>query len=71
MFGNTPADLPHCPKCRSIMSLWRVAPSPSVNYEAHTFDCANCGFRYTARIDTPVGIIRTLRVKRRLLTEVV
>jgi hypothetical protein len=71
MSGDTPIDPRNCPKCGSIMRLWRVAPSPSVNYEAHTFDCANCGFRYTARIDTPVGIIRTLRVKRRLLTEVV
>jgi hypothetical protein len=53
--SRTPSHLPRCPKCLSIMSLWRVAASPSVDYEAHTFDCANCSFRYTARIETPGG----------------
>jgi hypothetical protein len=48
----------HCPKCRAIMNLWKVAASPSAHYEAHTFACANCRFGYTARIDTPAGIMR-------------
>jgi hypothetical protein len=38
------------------MNLWRVAASPSIDYEAHTFDCAGCNFRYTARIETPLAI---------------
>ena len=53
---GTPANLGHCPNCRSNMSLRRVAASPSLDYEAHTFDCANCRFRYTARFETPIGI---------------
>jgi len=65
---GTPIDLRHCPKCRSIMNLLRIAASPSVDYEAHTFDCANCHFRYTARVETPLGI-RTLRLKQYSSTE--
>jgi hypothetical protein len=53
---GTPIDARHCPKCRSVLSLWRVAASPSPDYEAHTFDCANCRFRYTARIETPAAV---------------
>jgi len=42
------------------MSLLRVAASPSIDYEAHTFECARRLSRYTARIETPTGI-RKLR----------
>jgi ribosomal protein L37E len=30
----------------------RKFPIPSPTYEARTFACEACGFRYTARIDT-------------------
>jgi hypothetical protein len=59
---GTPTLKRYCPKCGSIMGLSRVAASPSVDYEAHTFGCPNCRLRYTARIDTPLGM-RTLRLK--------
>jgi hypothetical protein len=60
---GTPIDVRHCPKCRSVMNLWRIAASPSVEYAAHTFDCANCHFRYTARIETPAAI-RAFRLEQ-------
>jgi hypothetical protein len=60
---GTPVHVRHCPKCRSVMSLWRVAASPSIDYEAHTFDCANCRFRYTARIETALAI-RAFRLEQ-------
>jgi hypothetical protein len=59
---GTPIHPPYCPKCRSIMSLLRVAASPSVDYEAHTLECAHCRFRYIARIEMPLGI-RTLHLE--------
>ena len=54
---NVPAksiQLRFCPKCQGPMSLMRVAAGPSPDYEAHTFECAKCRFRYTARIDRVV-----------------
>jgi hypothetical protein len=45
------------------MSLWRVAASPSVEYAAHTFDCAGCRHRYTERIETPAAI-RAFRLEQ-------
>jgi transposase-like protein len=47
-----PTTLPNCPRCHRRVNLVKVATSPSPTYEARTFACEACGFRYTARIDT-------------------
>jgi hypothetical protein len=53
---DAPIQLRRCPDCDCLMSLRRVAASPSADYEAHTFECTHCRFAYTARVETAVGI---------------
>ena len=42
---------PACPMCGSRVDRGGIAAGPSPNYEAHTFDCRACSFRWTARVD--------------------